>query len=1283
MSNPFYVKDGFFLIEKFFGIYLIMKLLFIDYTMDTQKIQITEAKNTLQALEVVNSPDKFLLLLDQHNITDLSDKTKIQIQKDGDRYVFSLFGNNMETKFSVAWYNAREFISKFLEKQKAADEHIAVQLTGLQLEIMRGKDERISSLNNQLSTHEQDATDPEVIKERIAALKDFFENQRDDGRRERFWISSKYSRSWQERQYRKIHKEEAEKRLKDLKNIEKSMKKVDKWLSTDFYLNEELTELELKNISQQLDNLSNNVPQFELQNQSLRNGNADITPNYEIDVTKLNKKQAERLLKAIKEYNEKQAKVTKITQQADQEQMRARDLSGLQKYLNDVLNNKIDPTIIPYVSQFKDDAEYLYKLDSSLQNDYPLLSVSEAATANQQQLNQGEDLTWANGNIDNKWQWKTSWQGIENKDNAENSESFDDAVRKWGLYGGIDYRTKDMQDQSPRWQQFYKSFGNIALLVGWGFLLWKSIKSTWNIIRGKWTGKDRGRVGASAGLLLLTAGRPQDLFKGGYASEKFADILNWIGIGGKKNNESASTGTSLETLPQAVTGASLLFGKETYGKIKDMVQLDSDGKMIIKPDVRDNQLAYYNDIISHPAGKTAEEVNQAKARKEFLERIGKNDKNRVIDLALRGVWLSWEELNKPENKDKAFNDQATNVIQRSLELGALMDSKWYDKTNGEVDDKILSFVQTGSPTLAELEEQGVFEKKVNIPADIKTKFDAQIDALTGLDDAQKKQLREALYQFYMDLPGQKPDIKLETKEGKLVLTTYNESTPIDISNNTIPGLYTKDGVNALTFPMKKELLRVANLTNYIKHITRNLTTTKEKPFYIEVGWAGLGKRLKFDNSKWYEVWKTDTAMISNDSLEKVSRQLINDDNKEAYATYLNNQKTWKGGENENSLFAIPVVVPGGNNEDSNSSNESEIDESDVNIIDQAELQKDLEQIDALDLSDAQKEKLKKDYKEFYQKYPTFKTIWVELIADGKILKVRSYNKETPIDFGKSQIAGLNIDMDNFEDLFKTANLTNKIRNTFWNINSKSLVDPFHQDPGFDITFDDKSIRDRRPDVAAVSDWLWRGGLKKTSPKLTETSNKQLYIQYLNNLRLMEDKANGFFLLRDNISNFDTTQKIIDWFKAFYKEHPSEEKDIKFEKNDQWICLVTYEQSTPIDLINKKVKGLSLQFDTYEELFKVANLINRIESITADKQTDKQYDPEDGPFDITWLGALEFYGKEKTVRINSENWDLIRGDDKWLRDVSEKFDERPNKYLLENYLNNRWATLHQTQTQPQQ
>ncbi|AHB40983.1 hypothetical protein P148_SR1C00001G0174 [candidate division SR1 bacterium RAAC1_SR1_1] len=1220
--------------------------------MDSKTIQISEVKDTAP-LSFINNEAQFLLTLNENNVKDLKD---IKIQKNGDSYIFTLLGNNkQETKFALAnGYDVEKFILSFLEQQKQVDENIAVRLSGLekdQLIITRGTSNEIKALRNEILAHHERTTNPTVINRRINELKKFFDDQKDSGRREQFRLTAKYARSKQERRYREIHKDESERRLKDLRNVEKKMRELD--------ISDPLIENKLKNISQQLDKLSDNVPLFESQDEALRSGTADITPAYNIDATKFSQKDAKDYLNAIKSYNKRQAKVDAITGNATLEQMRAEDLADFQKYLEDIVNNKKDPTKYPYTPKNKEAYEYTTTLLKNLQNEHPYLAKNIVIT-NPAGVDQGGNVNIA-GDADNKEKTVTG----TNNDSV--NENIDQNTEK-GLFSYLDNASKGIQNTTERGQNFYKSFGNVALLAGGIFLGWKAIKSTWNIMFKKDGYKDAsnwGWLGGAAGLLLFTAGRPQDLFKGGEGATTFNKILGWIK--GDNNKENGAQSPGIEQLAQSVSGASLLFGQETYGKMKDMLQLGSDGKMRIKPDIREAQMINYKNIIQNPTGKTADEINQAKMRKEFLENIGKEDEKGIVDFALKGVGLDRATLSDPKNEKEKFDKLANDVIQRALLINKHMIDNGYDQTNKEVDDRIVSFVKTGSPTLAELESLGVFEKAVDIAPEIKTKLDTQIDALTDVTEDEKKQLHEAVYQFYMD---SKADINLEKQNGKLVLTTHNESTPLDLGNKSIPGLVNQNG-SAMTFPMTKELLRVANLTNRIKNLTRNLTPIKtDKPFYIEKGIAGVGSRITFDNTERYKVWNQDVTMISNDGLEKISQQLAGDASKDAYVNYLNNQKHRKGGTNSNESFVIPTVATGSAALDTTEEVEEEID---ANIIDQEKLQKDIDEINKLDLSEAAKEKIKKDYKEFYQKYPSIKTIGVELVAAGNTLNVNSYRKTTPIDFNKNQVAGLNIDFGNFEDMFKTANLTNKIRSTFENIQSQKIIDPFGQKiANDDIIFDDKSIRNRRPDVAAVSDGLWRGGLRTVSPKLTETSNKQLYIEYLNNLWLMQDKAEGFFPVIENFTNSDTRKKIIDGFKAFYKEHPSEEKNIKFEKDEKGnVSLKTYEQSTPIDLTSKKITGLSLSFETYEELFKVTNAINKAKSVTIDKETNG--DIGDDAFDTTYLGALEFYGKEKTIRVFSEDG---------LTKNSEKFDERSNKLLLESYLNNRWRTIHQTTT-PQQ
>ncbi|HCY21801.1 TPA: hypothetical protein DIC40_08400 [Patescibacteria group bacterium] len=88
--------------------------------------------------------------------------------------------------------------------------------------------------------------------------------------------------------------------------------------------------------------------------------------------------------------------------------------------------------------------------------------------------------------------------------------------------------------------------------------------------------------------------------------------------------------------------------------------------MRIKPDIREAQMINYKNIIQNPTGKTADEINQAKMRKEFLENIGKEDEKGIVDFALKGVGLDRATLSDPKNEKEKFDKLANDVIQRAL-----------------------------------------------------------------------------------------------------------------------------------------------------------------------------------------------------------------------------------------------------------------------------------------------------------------------------------------------------------------------------------------------------------------------------------------------------------------------------------------------------------------------------------------------------------------------------------------------------------------------------------------
>ncbi len=1238
--------------------------------MKAQEILITEAKNNVKATDIVETSDRFLFLMDQFNVKDLWDSSKINIQKDNGRYIFSLNNNGHEYMFSVAPSSFKEFITDFVDREKAIDEHAVIELNGLQLNIFRWSDPRLQEYAWTEKEYQKLATDPENISERITLLKDFFTNQKNESFREKFWISSKYAKTSKERDYRRINEVEAKNRLKKLKNLERSFDDAMNWRAKDQWLNNYLVENDLKNISHELDELSDMVPQFILQRNSLINREADITPTYDMELTKLNKRQLKRLLKRVKDHNKNLVALTALGNQFWQQHMRARDLSALEQYLEDVTNTKVDPTLIPFTPEHKEQYKVLLSLYSDLQGEFPVedKKIDEKTTNNEQ------IITGTTTNTPLTRENTTDNTILNTPEGIDTNKGFFSYTNEW---------TKWIQNTTERGQNFYRSFGNIALLAGGIFLGVKALRSTWRLITGKskkenTLGKDFWRLGWAAGLLLFTAGRPQDLFKWGEGATSFNKILAWItGKNNKENNVQSSN--SIEGVAQAITGASLLFGSEaTYGKIKDMVSPGQDGKMRIKPEIREKQLAYYTDIVNNPSGKTAEEVNTAKARKEFLEQIGKNDQKGIVHLALTGVGLPWSELSKPENKDIPFTKQANEVISRALNIGTYMDSRGYTKTNTEVDKRITDYVTKGTPTLEELETEWVFEKAVNIQPEVKSKLDAQIDALTGLTDEQKKQLREALYQFYMDLPEPKKDTLIENKDGKLVLTTYGESTPLDLDNKAISGLMQPNGLYPMQFPMTKEMLRVAHLTNYINSITRNLTPTKKQnnPFYIEPGVSGVGKRIAFDNTERYEAWKKDTTMISNDGLESISRQLANDKNKEAYAAYLNGLQYWKWGRNNESAVVIPtpVIIPEETEEILNTTNSEQLSEEEKNRLNEY-----LNTIDKLsDLSKETKDKIKTEFTLFYTSLgknlsPNFV---LRPSTDNKKLILESYGNSSLIDFtnrtifDKNTNKAINIKWFSYEDLFNVANLTNNIIDITKDLDTNWDFAPFSKVTALLplwIKFNTATTFEWNLDTRIVSWWA----LDKISEKLGQSDNINLYIDHLNDLWLNKQTTG----LPSMINQANVNRKdVMEWLKLFFEEKKEDNPGkVEFKNNKMY----SRWYATEIDLAKFKwFNAIALSRNgltndqAYKNLFIFVDLINKAKLASVEKGNWTAGDSS--PFETTWYNNDIQFDDRNSMRddVVIEWSDLVA--------VDPKFDVRDNRSILVEAFDKRWANWHPTE-----
>lgn len=1225
------------MIEIVFGIYLVMKLLFIDYIMDTQKIQISEVKDTAP-LNIINNEDQFLLILEQNDIKNSSDLKKINIEKSGNRYLFTLSNNKKEeTKFALAnKYDLEKFLLSFLDKGKKVDEEIAVQLVWQEqkeLLISRGiweTKKEAEALRNDILAHHERSTDPNVIQKRIGRLKEFFDDQKDNGKREQFWLTAKYARSKQERRLWESYKNDVKIRLKDLNNIEKMMKDID---SSD-----PLLETKLKNISQNLDKLAADVTLFESHREELINGVADITPVYGLDITKLNKIQSKKLLEITKEFNKAQGKVTENTELFTQEQMRARDLVALQTYLEKVANSEIDPASVPFTAQEQAGYNYLVELYNKNKNEFP----GTGKDFNENLTQTG--TTTVNAEKDNK---NTPGETTENTTEAQSTgdiDSWKKAFEKQGLNGLVRYWL-DKTNMTPEQKGFWWGAANLAMIGGIAFLGWKFLRSSFKLFsekgRAELKGDDKnaGEWGWLVAPLLvvgvtqgLTWESPRSILNGGKNTEALIGLF-----GGKKNKENTPATTEQQQYVEGLNGTMALFNGKTRKDVQEMLTQDNEGKMKIKPE-------YYTSWKAELEQGTPEQ----QAAAAFLEKIGENDPDGVIDLALTGMGLSWEELSK--SPDKKFDDQAMEVIWRLGNLYGYMETE-NKNLNPETMDEVKKYLKTGTPTLEDLKARyDIFETPLALDEEIKQVLKEKIESLNITDPKQKKAFTEAFYRFYQNFPAEadtKKYIDITRNGNDIELATYHYKTKINLDTKTIPG-FLNSSEYPFGFTSYQELLNVANLTNRIKFLTKDLEVQGDKAFSVNTA-----KNIIFNSTKWYDVSEVDKRILSEDALKKNSYRLGSDKNeKEAYVKYLNSLGTWKEGKNngEGFLASIPPLlglVP--------ATNENITKDSEVKNYPDT-LQSSYTTIENLSTTPENKKLIKKALNMFYEKYPR-QDLKVELTGNRPLLSLETYGKKTYLNLdNKKELQGLNVSFDNYFELFKAANLTNRLRDIFKNTQSKSL-DPFHIELT-DIGFDTTSALALETDTRAISSGFF-GDLKKVSRKLYE--NKDFYSKYLNNLWLLEDKSTGFFAIENTDLPFDTKQNIIKGFKEFYKAFPNSNKEVKMIPSGTDIAFQTYETNTPLDLVGKKIVGLDVTFPDYFELFKAANLINRIKQVTKDKEAGSE------PFNKSLFGRdIEFNQDNKfldTEAVSAGLWGT-------LNKISPQLED--NKTLFINYLDQKRA-----------
>jgi hypothetical protein len=242
----------------------------------------------------------------------------------------------------------------------------------------------------------------------------------------------------------------------------------------------------------------------------------------------------------------------------------------------------------------------------------------------------------------------------------------------------------------------------------------------------------------------------------------------------------------------------------------------------------------------------------------------------------------------------------------------------------------------------------------------------------------------------------------------------------------------------------------------------------------------------------------------------------------------------------------------------------------------------------------------------------------------------------------------------YKELFKTANLTNRIKTIVSGKDARSDGKPFYLRNG-DIVFNDEG-RSLSTDTEIIGGGRF-SSLKDISPVLN--TNRDAYVAYLNTLwdrTGLRDKVRAF--VGDNSTQ---EQNIISALNTFHDQMPNNEKKLDIINAQRpYLEFVSYGQKTKLNMNELSIVGFTptVFFPSHVELLKAASLTNRIKQICKNKEYGED------PFNISLAGGdIEFAEKGIFTRDTEIVAGGLRGT---LKTISPKLEEHKAAYV--KYLN---------------
>lgn len=865
----------------------------------TVELPIQQSTWEIYGDKVAFNSKEFQTNLHKYEVRDLLDP-KLTIKQDKDKYIFAINGEN---KFAVN--NKVDLITfmqdfyKDLAKNESRDEQkkAVIQVSEFEkktkIEVTYTETAKdLAELADQIRKNEnieKNAINIKNVKFKVERLTAFFEQEKDLTNSEKSgWIfNTKYDRK--DKGLRNMQKTEIKRRLKELNKIQKQINELednkDKKYSTKDRNGEDkkvkmddINKLDrvmtLKQFSGRIEELGKEVPDFILSRNSILLEQGDTTPYFE--VIGYDRSDAKKLNKAFKKINNEYAILDELKLQGAKRQELSQDLQDMEKYLNKVINepNTFKPSEHPFVPTHTKEFFELMKIKPTPEQLKELNKVAGETSSERNKTDKTNTITE---------QEVTQGERTGNKEQMRNNyNTAKDAFEKWGINRLSRYWI-DQTNMKPEQKEFWAWAGNLAITWGAIFLGWKMLSSAFKMAfksnkekkTGIYDGSNRARLGIPVGLTFWANARKGEglskMFTWGAMTEKIGEMFGGAASSAEANKQSPQEKETRITLTEWFPGATALFNGLNYGEMKKLLIKDGD-RLKVDPAQYDSLLDMF---------KTGSKKNETAAA--FLEKsVGKDDNRHVIDLALKWMWITMDDLTK--KPDGKFNeDTAAPALGRLATVVQLMKTGPYNKMNSETQYLVDNYI-AGDKTndLDDLEKRGdIFYKEVEIKD--QTWLASKAKELANGNIQKEQNILLALNTFYDNMPTSNKKIELIGKWPEVTFKTYDQETSINLDKKTIPWFSANK-----EFTSYYETFKAASLTNYIKKVCKEKIAVKDKPFYLSAG-----RDITFDNAKIFST-DFDTEIISGGwrgALQEVSPTL--EANKQAYCDYLNSVKFWK------------------------------------------------------------------------------------------------------------------------------------------------------------------------------------------------------------------------------------------------------------------------------------------------------------------------------------------------------------------------------------------------------